>query len=349
MQSIVYGCGRILAATLMLSPMGVRAHHSPNVHFDRSEIIEIEGELTELRWRNPHVQLTVETIDEQGETSIWDVEYLAPSFLSRQGISRDLFIEGETLRVAGYLGRSNKAAIFSTNILLPNGQEVFDFQISQARWTDDTVGVTFGEYQQEKLQDVPEIQSSLFRVWSTDVSYIGPDRALWKESYPLTEQAVAEQASWDRIGENPYMRCQNGMPAIMDQFYPMEIVAQGEAILIYLEELDSVRRVYMTPGTEPDGSSPFGYSVGQWDDDALVVTTTHINWPWFDQTGIRQTQDVSLTERFTPSAEGHRLDYSVTVTDPATFAEPVTLSRSWIWVPGESVQPYNCTVSEENY
>ncbi len=35
------------------------AHHSPNVHFDRTQTVEFTGELTELIWRNPHVLMTV--------------------------------------------------------------------------------------------------------------------------------------------------------------------------------------------------------------------------------------------------------------------------------------------------
>ena len=325
------------------------AHHSPNVHYDRSQIIEIDGELTALTWRNPHVQFEVETVDEQGVSQTWEMAYLAPSFLMRQGISKDLFVVGDMLKVAGYVGRANKAALFTTNVLFPSGQEVFDFQISKPRWTDDTVGLTFGEYQQKKLDDASEITSSLFRVWSTDVANINPGRTFWKEEYPLTEQAQADRASWDRVGENPYMRCENGMPAIMDQFYSTEFVDQGDQILVYLEEQDVVRTIHMVEVPEPTQSSVYGHSVGLWDSDTLVVTTTHINWPWFDQTGIPQTGNVHVVERFTPSADGRRLDFAATVTDPAIFTEPVVLERIWIYVPGEKVEPYNCTISYEKY
>ena len=83
-----------------LPPLLAFAHHSPNVHFDRSEVIEIEGELTEIYWRNPHVQLTVETTVEQGAKKTWEIEYLAPRFLSRQGVTADLLREGDTIRIA---------------------------------------------------------------------------------------------------------------------------------------------------------------------------------------------------------------------------------------------------------
>ena len=325
------------------------AHHSPNVHFDRTQTVEFTGELIEISWRNPHVLMTVRSTNDEGEGVVWDLEYLAPSFLSRQGITSDLFSVGDIIRVAGFPARSNEHAVFTTNILAANGQEVFDFQIAEARFTNNTVGLTFAEYQDTRKVDLPQTAESIFRVWSTDVSLIGPDRTMWQDSYPLTEQAQTAHANWDRVADNPYIRCENGMLAIMDQFFPMEIAAAGDNIVIHLEELDMIRTVYMTNSFPLPSPSPLGHSVGRWDGETLVVSTTQVTWPWFDQTGVPQTDAVEFSERFTLSENGLRLNYSVRATDPDTFTEPVVLTRDWVWLPGETVQPYECTIQEGKY
>ena len=147
MKSDNFGTCAAVAAIAASFPFAVLSHHSPNVHFDRTQTVEFTGELVELDWRNPHVLMTVHSTDDQGNEIEWELEYLAPSFLSRQGITRDLFNIGDTIRVAGFPGRSNPHAVFTTNILAANGQEVFDFQVSEARFTDNTVGLTFAEYQ----------------------------------------------------------------------------------------------------------------------------------------------------------------------------------------------------------
>jgi hypothetical protein len=90
--------------------------------------------------------------------------------------------------------------------------------------------------------------------------------------------------------------------------------------------------------------SPLGFSVGRFDRDALVVTTTRINWPFFSQLGIRQSPAVEIVERFTPVDAGSRLDYEMTVTDPATFTRPVVLRQHWLWLPNVTLLPYECTV-----
>ncbi len=323
------------------------AHHSTNLYFDRGDVVEIAGTLTQVEWRNPHTLLIVETTEEDGREILWQVESRAASQLIRAGLTPDAFQVGDHTRIAGFRGRSNLTAIFLTNILLADGRELVVSHFAEPRWTDNLVGPTTGFYEASKLEDLPANSDGLFRVWGSDVSDRGGDnegRTLWNDSYPLTTNARAAQASWDPVAENPYIRCLSGMPAIMDQPYPMEFVLEGDNILLYLEEQDTVRTIYMvadaSAGNEVD--SPLGYSTGRWDGDTLVVTTTNINWPWFDQAGVPQTDALELVERFTPSAVGSALSYQVTATDSAIFTEPVILERRWIWVPGEERILYNC-------
>ena len=46
-------------------PSFLTAHHSVTAFFDRATIIEVEGTITEIFWRNPHVFLTLEVIGEE--------------------------------------------------------------------------------------------------------------------------------------------------------------------------------------------------------------------------------------------------------------------------------------------
>jgi len=74
----------------------------------------------------------------------------------------------------------------------------------------------------------------------------------------------------------------------------------------------------------------------------LVVTTTGISWPYIAPSGLPQGPSSRMEERFTPSADGKRLAYTVTITDPDTFATPAVLKRAWVWREGERVRPYAC-------
>jgi len=131
---------------------------------------------------------------------------------------------------------------------------------------------------------------------------------------------------------------------MMSQPYPIEFVNQGDNILLRLEEYDAVRTIHMSvesPRNPPRG--PIGYSVGRWDGTTLVVTTNGISWTHF-ALGIPLSERAEVVERFTPSADGSRLDYKLTVTDPVNFTKPVELQSSRIWLPDVEVRPYKCTI-----
>ncbi len=160
----------------------------------------------------------------------------------------------------------------------------------------------------------------IFRVWSRDVRpwYFRP-----ADQYQLTESALAAVAEWDEFEDNPLLNCMApGMPAVMGNPYPMEFVERDGAIELRFEEFDAVRVIHLAEGaTEADVSaSPLGYSVGHWEGDTLLITTSRINCPYFDRVGISQSAAVEVHERFRVVENGNGLEYEMTVTDPQTLS-----------------------------
>ena len=133
------------------------------------------------------------------------------------------------------------------------------------------------------------------------------------------------------------------MPRIMVNPHPFEFIDRGNEITLRTELYDIVRTIHMDREAPPDEEpwSRLGYSVGTWDDNDLVVTTSRVNWPWFDNAGTRQSEQVVVTERFTLSEDQTRLDFEVSVVDDATFTEPAVLRGYWLAL-GESIAVYDC-------
>ena len=69
---IVYRIGAFFAAVLL--PFTAFGHHSFAATFDSDVIAELEGEITEVRWRNPHVSFTLKTVDNGGAETLWGIE-----------------------------------------------------------------------------------------------------------------------------------------------------------------------------------------------------------------------------------------------------------------------------------
>jgi len=339
---------RFVPLAILLAALPASAHHSAFVHFDRNELVEVTGELVSIDWRNPHTEMTVRVVDEAGNETLWLGQERGVVLLSRKGVTRDMFEPGDTIRIAGFRGRVNRSSVFVTNIMLADGREIYNESFAEQRWHGALAGTTMAEAQAAATRYRPVTSDGIFRVWSTPiVQFAGHaenlDRALWNESYPLTAYAENVRANWDPVTDNPFIFCQNAMPAIMDQLHPMQFIDEGDVIRMRLEELDTVRIIHMTDVPAPADAGPYGHSTGRWDGGTLVVTTTNVDFPWFDQEGIPQSDELVMVERFTPSADGFTLDYTLTATDPVVFTEPVVLDRTWTWVPGEEVQPFQCS------
>jgi hypothetical protein len=323
-----------VAAAAWLCWPAVYAHHAFTANFDVEEIVEVEGRITALHWQNPHVLMTLAA---PGGVE-WQVESQAKNLLERTEIEPGMFAPGTQVALAGYPARQGNG-IFALNALLPDGREV----ILRAGIASHFGGRSAGRPDNILETGVADAGSSgIFRVWS--MQFAGDGRWRWPGSYPLTPAAAEARDRFDPKADNPLANCgKKGMPWIMEQPFPMELAMDGGDIVMRIEEDDAVRVIHM--GAAPAAAmqpSPLGYSVGRWDGDDLVVETRAIDYPYLNSTGIPLSGAAMLHERFSPAADGSRLTYRLTITDPANFTEPVTINSYWVWWPGQRLQRYAC-------
>ncbi|MEQ1607390.1 MAG: hypothetical protein ABL956_00200 [Hyphomonadaceae bacterium] len=107
---------------------------------------------------------------------------------------------------------------------------------------------------------------------------------------------------------------------------PHQIVQTPDAVVIATEDTDSARIIHLSGAQPPQiMRSRGGYSAGRWEDDTLVVETTHISAP--DPTGVVYRGPIPLAEgsrtieRFTLIAADEIL-YQFTVDDSSLFTAP---------------------------
>ncbi len=341
-------CAALAAAACAAAVPPALAHHSFNATFDGSTIIELEGEVEQIRWRNPHVSFDLRVTGEDGTAETYNVETLALSGLRRRDIFDPFVATGDRVKVAGNPSRAGSLDLYLRNILLPAGQEVVLQSEAEPRFSEELLGTTGASFATEGDSSEPE--RGIFRVWSTpDVSPFpwpeNVDPELAHTDFPLTESARDELEAFDPEEDDPIRNCRlKGMPTIMEQPYPMEVIDAGDAILLRLEEYNTVRTIHLDRD-EPPADAPYsllGYSVGEWDGRTLEVTTTRLGWGHYDTVGIPLSRDAELYEEFTVAEDGSRLDWTMTITDPATFTEPVELEKFWFYVPGVDVRPFEC-------
>jgi hypothetical protein len=134
--------------------------------------------------------------------------------------------------------------------------------------------------------------------------------------------------------------------------YGIRFVQMGADILLKNEYREIDRLIHMGAETADPGTrapTPLGWSMGRWDGATLVVTTTNIDWPYFQLYGLEgvpQSKEITIVERFTPNADGTELVYDISADDPNTFTKPVTAEgyRTFRWQPGFEFLPQDCVL-----
>ncbi len=334
--------GLCVAVVFFVAPTRAIAHHGVGAQFDLSQTIELQGEIKELIWRNPHVRLTVSVVDASGDEILWAGEGMSIPSLRQREVTEVLLDVGDQITLAGNPAHDGENELYVTNVLLPNGREVLFTGNAEPRWQGLVMGSTGPAFETIGDASLPEL--GLFRVWSVRQPRIWQNFDF--EIFPLSAEARAEGEAYDRLSDAPRGgECAPpGMPQIVTANpYPRDFVDRGDTILMRLEHYDTIRTIHLTPlpsNTEPL-PSPLGYSVGHWNDDTLAVTTTKISDGKF-RLGISLSENVETVERFTVIVDGSRLDYQMTVIDPTVLLEPAEFETHWVYIPGISVESFDC-------
>jgi len=161
----------------------------------------------------------------------------------------------------------------------------------------------------------------------------------WREHEAVL---AARQAEGQPPGDD-YVKClPDGMPAMMQGMFPMEVFQRPEQINITQEAFNQTRRITIG-GTLPkwDEVDPtfYGTSVAHWDGDTLVIETT----------GIKQ----NVKFRWVPHSESMKVTERMSLLAPDILRDEITvedeyLERPWVYsytfrrMPGYKLLEYVC-------
>ena len=142
-------------------------------------------------------------------------------------------------------------------------------------------------------------------------------------------RALVEEREAAGSRDNPEAHC---LPMGNMQFHTQGAprkFAQNPGMIIILYEASMGIRQILTDGRPSPDNDPqpwwYGYSTGSWDDDTLVVVTTHFrDGEWLDIIGSPLTDTATVTERFRRPSFG-RMEIDITVDDPRAYTEPWTV------------------------
>lgn len=334
---------RLFTLVLLVAlPLTVSAHHSRSEF--ASEVIEIEGELVDVLWRNPHAGLQIRVTNDSGVDEVWRVEtFASPNLFSRMGVKEEYFNIGQRIRVAGRVSEKRPLYFLGLNALFENGSEAVLTATSEPRWSQDHVG---GSDQAvvdlSRMVDAASENKKIFRVWSIAGRAVGTARYT-----PYSDTSRAAMAVWDPVTA-PVAQCETpGMPIPMTQPLSFVIEDQGDTIKLTTEYFGVERTIHVgdnLPAPETQAASHLGYSRGHWQDDlTFVVETSRINYPYYGSSGALQGDDLSTMEYFRLNEDQTELAYRIEIEDSLALTDTAYSERLFVAL-GEEFIVLDCTL-----
>jgi len=146
--------------------------------------------------------------------------------------------------------------------------------------------------------------------------------------------------------DNPDALC---LPLGLTQLHmhpqPRQIVQTQREIVILYEANGNTRRI-LTDGRALPNNDPtpwwYGYSVGHWDGDTLVVETTGFRDDvWLDVEGSPLTSTGKMTERWRRLKFG-LMQIDITIEDPKAYTKPFTVRVNHQLMPDTELMEFVC-------
>ena len=109
------------ALAALVGPTSSSAHHSFAAEFIQ-EVITIEGVVTEVWFKSPHVRYYVEVANENGEVELWDTRAGSTPNLIRRGWTRDSIQVGDQVAMTGNRGRDGRKLLNIGVVNMPDGK-----------------------------------------------------------------------------------------------------------------------------------------------------------------------------------------------------------------------------------
>jgi hypothetical protein len=359
-------------AALLLTGARLVAHHEILAKFDDHKPVTLNGIVTLVDWRNPHVHVFMNVADAAGAVN-WAIELEGPIDLERSGWSRESLRPGDRIRVAGFAARNGSHQAWGNSVVLrASGKPVDNVTLTPPaapleprptpRWPDRqprlgaAQGGSTGYWAYPSVTALAEGNSAdkiaiPMDTWGllkniADAPKVAPMQ-------PWALQLYTERQKRFLQDDPMYLNCKP--PGGSRQFqlaYGVQFVEDRDRkrVFVLMGSGNNNYRIINTDGRSHKGQvggddeNPlyFGRSVGHWEGDTFVVDTRGFNEDfWFTNGGLPHTDQLRLLERFS-RPDFDTLKYDVTVEDPGAYTRAWSSSSTLRWVAGEEMPRHLC-------
>jgi len=115
--------GSILLVLFLSAPL--LAHHAFSAEYDQTKPVKVQGVVSKVEWKNPHIWFYVDVKDANGKVTTWGFSGGPPGMLQRRGITKDVLKIGDEIKVEGFQAKDGSNNASGGNVTFANGRKVF--------------------------------------------------------------------------------------------------------------------------------------------------------------------------------------------------------------------------------
>jgi Family of unknown function (DUF6152) len=318
---------RAFAVTLVIALLTARdatAHHS-RAAFDLDQRIELEGTITEVEWRSPHVYYEAAIRNATGGTDTWTFEgHSIPGF-SRVGWFRDTLRVGDAVTIVAHPTRradTHFAMLYSAT--QADGTIHYAYQIPEGQ----TVPGAADRTPTAASKDFSGTWRNMISVREAALGSFHPP-----SDWPLTAKGREQVAAWN-VRADPEIDCVPlGVPRLILATYSHAWRREPGRIVILKERSPQVRVIHLDGAAKPADFVPdeLGYSTGRFEADGTLVveTTGFAPTRWGNARGLDSSAEKRVVERYRLTGDGYRMSVAYTIEDPVYLTEPFTVTGEY--------------------
>lgn len=323
MQRITLLTAAALAATLGAG--SAYTHHSVSAEFAPTEG-ELTGEIAQVWYTNPHIRYRLR-VQRDGVTEDWELQAGNVTNLRRANWFEDTLEVGDRITVFGRLGRDGTQKMLIGEVELADGSRIAPRGGNRNEERSRVVASADKDYSYPGKNGAYPID--ITGPWRNDYRWTVTVDDLEPKPAPFTAEGrrlFEATEPWHDYA----LRCLAvGLPRLFGAPYNMDILDAGAHYLFLYVEHNSPRRIWMdgrqAPPNHPATSN--GFSVGRWEDDVLVIDTTHLTAGWLDGSGLPMSEEARIVERYRFSDDRLWIDRTMTIHDPRYYTAPMVRQR----------------------
>ena len=325
MRTIEVASLSLVAIGAALVPGVGVAHHSRAVFDTRQEVV-IEGTVTRLDWRNPHIYFTVETRGPGGDPVLQEIEATSVSEAQALGLRKEAIAPGMRVAIRANPNRQGAPARASGLSVTTADGVVYPLN------TDAKVAVAHA---------VTAQADSIAGRWAPTLDSFTTILPVTR-SWALTDAGrAAREEVIKSFGPDVAALgiCEPIPPPILSIFPDMRMIEVGTATVVMRFEgavgVRMERVVHLDQSEHPARAAPsvMGHSIGRWEGPTLVVDTVGFAPYQLGLVMMPSSPAKHLVERLTLADDRRHLQYAFTLEDLEYLSAPASYTATWDYRP----------------